>query len=304
MAGLAAILIAISCKKDTRQTNSTDLPVIEINHQLGSTKVTDNPQRIVVFDMGSLETLDQLGIKIVGMPKDFVPDHLQHYATDTHIENVGSVKEANFEKINALHPDLIIISGRLQSSYKELSAIAPTIYMGVDTKDYMGSFEKNTMTLAKLFHKEKEASQKIEAIKTSIRTEKERLVKNNKKALVVLYNKGKFSAYGKGSRFGFVHDVLGVKPAAEDLEVATHGQSVSNEFIEQANPDYLFIVDRGAMINKMETNTKEIENALIQRTNAYKNGKIIYLNPQVWYISGGGLTSTEIMLNDITQALK
>ena len=58
------------------------------------------------------------------------------------------------------------------------------------------------------------------------------------------------------------------------------------------------------MINRVETNKKEIENALIQRTNAYKNGKIIYLNPQVWYVSGGGLTSTQMMVDEVKNALK
>ena len=58
------------------------------------------------------------------------------------------------------------------------------------------------------------------------------------------------------------------------------------------------------MINRVETNKKEIENVLIQRTNAYKNGKIIYLNPQVWYVSGGGLTSTQMMVDEVKNALK
>ena len=187
---------------------------------------------------------------------------------------------------------------------KELSSIAPTIYMQVDYKDYLNSFEKNTLTLGKIFGKEKEAEEKVKQIKDKIQTEKDILSKDDKKALIVLYNNGKFSAYGKGSRFGFIHDVLGVQQATENLEVSTHGQPISNEFIEHKNPDYLFIVDRSAMINRVETNKKEIENALIQRTNAYKNGKIIYLNPQVWYVSGGGLTSTQMMVDEVKNALK
>ena len=300
---LSALFLVGSCKENEKQHNA-DAETIEVVHELGTTQVKENPERVVVFDIGSLETLDQLGVKIVGMPKDFLPEHLQKYAQDPSIENVGSVKEANYEKVNALNPDLIIISGRLQDAYKELSSIAPTIYMQVDNKDYLNSFEKNTLTLGKIFGKEKEAEEKLNHLKQEIQTEKDILAKDDKKALIVLYNKGKFSAYGKGSRFGFIHDVLGVQQAAENLDVATHGQPISNEFIEHTNPDYLFIVDRSAMINHVDTNKKEIENALIQRTNAYKNGKVIYLNPQVWYISGGGLTSTQMMVDDVKNALK
>ncbi|WP_068596787.1 siderophore ABC transporter substrate-binding protein [Vaginella massiliensis] len=299
---LSVLLLLGACNKNEKPENN-NAQTVEIVHELGTTPVKENPERVVVFDIGSIETLDQLGVKIVGVPKDFLPEHLQQYAQDASIENVGSVKEANYEKVNALNPDLIIISARLQQAYEELSSIAPTIYMQVDYKDYMNSFEKNTLQLGRIFGKEKEAKEKVNQLKQEIQTEKDFLANDDKKALIILHNNGKFSAYGKGSRFGFLHDVLGVKQAVEDLDIATHGQPVSNEFIENLNPDYLFVVDRSAIINKVETNKKEIENTLIQQTNAYKNGKIIYLNPQVWYLSGGGLISTKMMIDEIKQNL-
>src|SRR5690606_41003609 len=54
------------------------------------------------------------------------------------------------------------------------------------------------------------------------------------------------SAYGPGSRFGILHDTLGVAPAVEDVEAATHGEAISFEFILETNPDWLFVVDRDA----------------------------------------------------------
>lgn len=62
--------------------------------------------------------------------------------------------------------------------------------------------------------------------------------------LVVLSNGGKVSAFGPGSRFGMVHEVFGVKPADENVEVAQHGQNVSFEYIVDLDPDYLFVIDR------------------------------------------------------------
>lgn len=303
MLSFSALAIFASCSNESNQNQNENQNQITIEHELGSTAVNENPQRIVVFDMGSLETLSELGIKPVGIPKDNVPDHLSQFKTDESIENVGSVKEPNFEKVSALNPDLIIISARLQTFYEELSKIAPTVYLGVDTQNYMSSFEKNSLEIGKIFGKEAEVTEKLNGLKSQIEAEKSNLSTNGKKGLIVLYNNGKFSAYGKGSRFGFIHDVLGIQPVDDKLEVATHGQPVSNEFIETKNPDYLFVVDRAAVVNAQPTNRADIENALIQKTNAYKNGKIIYLNPQVWYLSGGGLLSTQMMLDEIKEAL-
>lgn len=300
---LVTTVMLLSCNQEKKKEVAPSEQTIEVIHALDTTNVVLKPERVVVFDMGTLETLNELDIKITGMPKDYVPEHLSKFGKDESIINVGSVKEPNLEKVNALNPDLIVISARLEKYYDELSKIAPTIYLQVDAKDYLNSFEQNTLTLGKIFGKEKEAGEKVEAIKNKIMKDLPTIEKDQKKALVLLYNNGKFSAYGRNSRFGFIHDVMKVKPVSESLEIATHGQPVSNEFIEHENPDYIFIVDRSSMVNNLKTNKNDIENALIKRTNAYKNNKIIYLDPQIWYLSGGGITSTNKMIEDIEKAV-
>lgn len=303
---LAALVIAFmttACgdKKDKTSENTSEK--IEVVHELDSISVNVNPKRVVVFDFAAMETLNELGIKPVGVPAQFVPEHLKHLKADKDIADVGSMFEPNFEKIYALQPDLIIISARSEKFYKQLSEIAPTIYSQVDNSNYIESFEKVNTILGKVFNRENDVQKRIDELKTSIQNAKEKIGELNQKALVIIYNKGKFSAYGKGSRFGFIHDVMGVQPIDESLEIATHGQPVSNEYIESKNPDILFIMDRSSMVNGIKTDPKEIENALIQRTNAYKNNKIIYLDPQIWYLSGGGLTSAEQMVKDVTTAV-
>jgi len=39
------------------------------------------------------------------------------------------------------------------------------------------------------------------------------------------------------------------------------------------------------------------------KTNAYKNGKIFYLDPDYWYLSGGGLLSMKEMIKEIEAAM-
>jgi iron complex transport system substrate-binding protein len=43
---------------------------------------------------------------------------------------------------------------------------------------------------------------------------------------------------------------------------------------------------------------------LVKETNAGKNGKVIALDPQVWYLSGSGLESVQLMLDDVKKALE
>ncbi|MFP3325507.1 ABC transporter substrate-binding protein, partial [Planococcus sp. SIMBA_160] len=79
-------------------------------------------------------------------------------------ENVGGLKEPNFEKIAELKPDLIIIQHRQADAFDEFTKIAPTILMDVDTANYMESFKKNATTLGKIFDKEDEVKKELAAI--------------------------------------------------------------------------------------------------------------------------------------------
>lgn len=305
LSALALFLAFVSCKNDKTQGKNTAVTTEKttITHSLGTANIVKNPTRVVVLDFASLETLDALGIKIIGMPKSNVPSYLQKYKNDASITDLGNLKEINFEKLNELNPDVIFMSARLQNSYPEISKIAPTVYTEIDAKDYINSIQKNFDYFGEIFDKKADTDKALKKIESKIASVNEKMKDSDKKALVILHNNGKFSAYGKGSRFGFIHDVLGVKEAVENLEVARHGQAVSNEFIQEANPDYLFIVDRSAVIDLKSTNKQEIENKLIQQTNAYKNGKIIYLNPEIWYLSGGGITSINQMIDDVANNL-
>ena len=136
--------------KETEKTTE-----LTIKHFLGETKVKKNPEKVVVFDFGTLDTLDALGVEVAGLPREgTVPSYLEKYNTDKY-ENVGSLKEPDFEKINELQPDLIIISARQQDLYKEFQEIAPTIYLGVDTTSIWNPLKKMQQRLVKFLIKKK-----------------------------------------------------------------------------------------------------------------------------------------------------
>ncbi|GGF92941.1 siderophore ABC transporter substrate-binding protein [Paenibacillus abyssi] len=277
---------------------------ITITHEKGETTVKKNPEKVVVFDFGALDTLDKLGVEVAGVPQANIPPYLSKYE-DAKYANVGSLKEPDFEKINAIEPDLILISGRQGDAYEELNKIAPTIYIGVDNSRYMESFTENMYTLGLIFGKEEAVEQELASLEQSINELHETASASGENALVILANEGAISAYGAGSRFGIIHEVFGFTPVDDNIEVSTHGMSVSFEYITEKDPDYLFVIDRGATVEGGDTTAKQLlENDLVKNTKAYQNDNIVYLDPNYWYLSGGGLISVSEMVKEIAEGAK
>ncbi|MDE4084795.1 siderophore ABC transporter substrate-binding protein [Planococcus maritimus] len=301
-----AVLAACGAEEEATDSQTADAQTTEtvkVTHELGETEVPKNPEKVVVFDFGILDTLDQLGVEsVAGVAQGNIPTYLEQYEDTEKYENIGTLKEADFEAIHAMDPDLIIISGRQAEMYNEFSDIAPTIHLGVDTTDYMNSFTTNMETVGEIFGKEAEVEEELAAINEQIEGIQEKTASSEEKGLIVLANEGKVSAYGAASRFGIIHDVFGVKQADEGIEASTHGQSITYEYILDTNPDMMFVVDRNAAVGNDASAKDSLENELVQKTNAYQNDKIIYLDPDYWYLSGGGLQSVSEMVNAIKSA--
>ena len=86
----------------------------------------------------------------------------------------------------------------------------------------------------------------------------------------------------------------------------THGNEVSFEAIVALNPDYIFVMDRDSAISATGAQLAQeiMENELVMKTDAYRNGNLVILeNPGIWYLAEGGITSLGIMLSDLEKAL-
>ena len=55
-----------------------------------------------------------------------------------------------------------------QPLFKELSEIAPTVYVGIDTANYMESFKHNMELIAEIFGKENEMTAELAEIDEQI----------------------------------------------------------------------------------------------------------------------------------------
>lgn len=300
-------IFAVGCgsdeSKQAKKSGNNVKETITITHQLGETEIEKNPEKVVVFDFGILDSLDKLGVEVTGVPQTSVPEYLSKYE-DKKYENVGSLKEPDFEKLAEIDPDLIIISGRQMSMYEDFTELAPTIYMGVDITNYMDSFTDNMNKLGKIFDKETEIKDELASIEDRIAAIQKKATETDGKSLVILANEGNISAYGSGSRFGLIHDVFGLAAADEKIESSTHGQNVSPEYIADTNPDYLFVIDRGSVVGGKSSAEQIVETVLVKNTNAYKNDHIVYLDANYWYLSGGGLVSVSEMIKQVEEGLE
>lgn len=287
----------------TAQSSAAKAETLEVTDSNGKITVPKNPKKVVVFDNGSLDTIDALGAgeRVVGAATANLPDYLSDYKD---IESAGGIKEPDLEKINQMQPDLIIISGRQSDFQDQLKEIAPTMYLAVDTSDTWNSIKHNVETLGQIFDKEEEAKKQLADLETSIKETKAKAEESQDKVLTVLVNEGQLSAYGKDSRFGIVYDTFGFAEADDAIEASTHGQSVSYEYVLDKNPDVLFVVDRTKAIGGDDANNNVADNDLVAQTTAGKENKVISLQPDVWYLSGGGLESTKLMLEDVNKAFE
>jgi iron complex transport system substrate-binding protein len=306
MVSMFLLLAACGSKEESKaepaDAKNAGAEKITIEHKYGKVEIDKNPEKIVVFDFGILDTLDELGVEVTGVPQTAIPSYLEKYAGEKYT-NVGSLKEPDFEAIHAMQPDVIFISTRQAELYEQFAEIAPTVYVELDYTKYMESFEKNMNLVGEIFDKKDEVASSVEEIKVSVEEVNKKASALDKKGLIVLANEGKVSAYGPSSRFGVIHDVFGFGAADEKIEVSTHGQSITMEYIMETNPDVLFVIDRNTAVGGEAGAEKVIENELVKKTTAFKENKIIYLDPDAWYLSGGGLQSVKLMAEEIEAAL-
>lgn len=301
---VATLLSACGSKKEADSSQKAKTDTIEVVGADGSkVKVPKNPSKVVVFDNGSLDTIQALGEgkSVVGVAKKNLPDYLKEFKN---VDSIGGLKEPDLEKINALKPQLIVISARQQGFKADLEKIAPVLDLSMDNKKVWESTQSHILTLASIYGKEAEAKKQIETLKTNIDAVKKKAEGSGLKTLTLMTNEGQVAAFSEGSRYAIINDTFGFKSVDETIKASTHGQSVSYEYVLEKNPDVIFFIDRTKAVGGDSKEASLKDNELVKQTTASKNGKVVELNASIWYLSGGGLQSTQLMLDEVAQALK
>jgi iron complex transport system substrate-binding protein len=273
---------------------------MEIDTAKGPVEIAQRPERIAVFDIAAIDTLDGLGVEIAGVPDNLYIDALRHVGDGA--ETIGTLFEPDLEALSALAPDLVIVGGRSSTQLDSVSRVAATVDMTLFGDDLIAEARARVTTYGKLFEKQKEAAALLADLDDALVKARE-AVAGKSKALILMTSGTKVTAYGVASRFGWLHRELDLPPAVEAIEVANHGEAISFEFIREVNPDWLIVLDRAAAIGSGEQNARAtLDNELVAATNAWQKDQVVYLPAADFYIAAGGVASTIRVLDAITHA--
>ena len=128
-------------------------PRWKITHYSGTDVVPVSPETVVVADIAALLSLHDLGVEGIagllglGVP---IPDKYAEALNNPDFEELGSVWEPDYEAINALEPDLIIVAGRSSRIYADMKEIAPTADLTV-WEDFYNKFQEQHRNMGKIF---------------------------------------------------------------------------------------------------------------------------------------------------------
>ncbi len=266
---------------------------VEITDFYGTVVVPVNPERVVVLDSRSFETLSDWGIELAAVPKAVMPAD-SPYVSNEAVLDIGNHREPNLEIIAAIDPELVIIGQRFAEFYDEVKALVPNavvIDLDFDVSEaaenpgqnLVDGFINLTISLGKIFNKNDEATQLITDFERAIESAKASYNGTDKMISVIVSggNIG-YSAPKSGRVWGPIADVLGWTSALDVNNSSSdhQGDDISVEAIAQSNPDWIFVLDRDAAVSSTTDAVPAqdvIDNSpALQNTKAVKEGNIVY----------------------------
>ncbi len=281
---------------DAAKSNPSTQRVIQ--HAMGATPVSDDPQRVVVLDYSALEGVLALGIQPVGTvlggslteQPAYLRDRLQGVAM------VGQPTQPNLEKILALQPDLILGSKAWGGTfYDQMAQIAPTVF----TEDINENWKKDLMLYAEALNKTDIAEAGLNQYYARLEEFKQQMGNRRQDTEISIARAllGTVRLYLKESFIGQILDDAELRrPPSQDKQL--YSQEISKEELKLADGDTIFVIavdsEEAAELEQLKTDP------LWSRLNAVQSNQI-YLVPGYWL--GPGLISANYVIDDLFKYL-
>ncbi|WP_159590495.1 ABC transporter substrate-binding protein [Chelativorans xinjiangense] len=272
----------------------------DITHAMGTTKVPDEPKRIVVLTNEGTEALLSLGIQPVGAANSWTGDpwypHIKELMGEA--APVGKESAVNLELVAALQPDLILGNKmRHEAIYPHLSAIAPTVF----SERLRGDWRENFVLYAEAVGKAEEGARQLEAFDAHVAELRENLGdKTQERISIVRMMAGQIRIYQKDSFSGFILDQIGFRrPSNQDVD--EFALRVGKESIPDMEGDRLFHFTYETGDGEGEKATREVlGDPLWQSLDVVKAGKVHAVDDVIWN-TAGGIVAAHLMLDDIAR---
>lgn len=296
---------------------TTPVTAFELKHAEGTLTLPSTPQKVVSFDVGVLDSLAALDVPVVGVPKSTYEGALARYQ-GTRI--VGTLFEPDYEVLKDIRPDLIIAGSRSLKEVPTLSELAPTVSFASDPNDFLSHFREANLALGKAFGREEQAKAALARIDQKF----ESLQTNNKgrTGAFLFTMRGNVIPHVPGDRFGYAYELTGLEsvlpardpnvpvpprpePGSPEAKAAAQERARVVSQLVAAEPDWLLVLDRGAINGGERTARATLEkHPELSQTKAFREGRVVYLDPNGWYVIGGGLNNVNAIADALLAQMK
>ncbi len=304
---LAACGAADNTDKGNNEKEAEGANTYTVEHAMGSTPISKNPERIVILTNEGTEALLAMGVKPVGAVRSWIGDpwydHIEEQMEG--VEVVGEESNVNIEAIAALEPDLIIGNKmRQENIYEQLKAIAPTVF----AEDLRGDWQKNFTLYSKAINKEEEGKKVLAEFEDHLNQVKEN-INTDAEVSVVRFMEGRTRIYYTDSFSGVIFEQLGLKRPQQQVDL--FAENPEEQFAREVDQEKIPLMDADEIFyftyetgNGEATKVEEdwINNPLWQGLNAVKEGKVHKVSDPIWNTAGGVLAAN-LMLDDIEKYL-
>ena len=290
-----------AASSETTQATQPSSVTVEAND--GPVEIKLPVTRAASLDNRTFEVLQQWDVPLVAAPKKLIPTTITAFNGED-VADVGMHRDPNLEALVAAEPDLIISGQRFTKFDAQIKELAPNVPMiNLEPRDGMPFNEeliRQVTDLGTIFNKQAEAQKLVDDFNASIERAK-KAYDGSSTVMAVDVSGGNigYVAPSKGRTWGPVFDILGLKPALE-VEGSTDshtGDDISVEAIAEANPAWIFVLDRDAAITKDGSNTPAETvisgNAVLSGVTALQKNQVIYA-PNDTYTNESIITYTKI----------
>ncbi len=268
---------------------------VSITDNNGTQEIPVKPARVVALDNTSFQTLKDMGVTPVAAPKQLLPPGVVEWKTNDEIIDVGTHREPKLEAVNEARPDLIIGGKRFEDHTDTLKSIAPVVDLApsVEADGYVDKLKHQTTVLGQIFDKGDVANQLNSALDASVA--KAAGLTNGQTVFLANHNGGKIDN-GAGRISPLLQplnmtDVF-AKQATGGSDSIHQDSGLAPETVAQANPDWMFVMDRDAATATNAGTTAQAAKATIAAQKAWanttfvKNDQIVYLAPDFYTTEG------------------
>lgn len=261
-----------------------------VQHAQGATAVPQRPQRVVVYDLATLDTMQALGMAVRGVPQAQLPPYLAGYA-DARYTVAGSLFEPDYAALSQIRPDLIIVGGRSAAKYEALGKIAPTLDFSVRGDHLLQDMARNITQLAQLSGQPAQGQALLARLEREVGVVRHLAAQAEPGLLLMAVNE-RILPNAPGSRFGFLFDVLGARSALRAQDLPARGTVYDFDAVSRLDPAWIYVIDRNAATGSapgggaLIPSQQVFDNAQVRGTQAGRKGQVVFLDPKGWYLLG------------------